>query len=243
MANNEPKNEVAVFIHEAIEKGLPVETMEKLFALREKVKAEQAREAFVEALSAFQSAIPVIKKNKTVMNKDGRSVRYQYASLDAIAEAIKKPLTQNGLSYRWEVQNTPEFIKATAIVTHKLGHSESSSFEIPIDKEGFMTAPQKYASALTFAKRYSLVDILGIATGDEDTDAVDVGKEKGAKSPKSKIVFLLRTLGDDTKTKESVASAVMNRTGLDLEEANYVEIVSRLEVLVQQQNEDSTVRK
>jgi ERF superfamily len=106
-----------------------------------------------------------------------------------------------------------------------------------------MTAPQKYASALTFAKRYSLINILGIATGDEDTDATDVGKEKGAKSPKSKIVFLLKTLGDDTKTKESIADAVIKHTGLDLEEANLVEIVSRLEVLVRQKNEDTEVRK
>ena len=240
---DQPKNEVAVFISQAIEKGLPVETMEKLFALREKVKAEQAREAFVEALSEFQSAVPVIKKNKTVLNKDGKSIRYQYASLDAIADQIKKPLVANGLSYRWEVENTPERIKAMAIVTHKMGHSESSSFEIPIDKEGFMTQPQKYASALTFAKRYSLINILGIATGDEDTDATDVGKEKAAKSPKAKIVFLLKTLGDKHTTKEDIASAVMNRTGLDLEEANYGEIVSRLEVLVKQQNEDSEVRQ
>lgn len=241
--NNEPKNEVALFISQAIEKGLPVETMEKLFALREEVKAEQAREGYVEAMAAFQGAVPFIKKNKTVLNKDQRTIRYQYASLDAIADQIKKPLTQNGLSYRWEVENEPERIKATAIVTHKLGHSESSSFAVPIDKEGFMTAPQKYASALTFAKRYSLLDILGIAIGDEDIDATDVGKEKTPKSPKSKIVFLLRGLGDDTKTKESIASAVMNRTGLDLEEANYGEIVSRLEVLMQQQNEDTAVRQ
>src|SRR5918999_3893966 len=134
--NAEEKNEVAVFIGQAIEKGLPVETMEKLFALREKVKAEQAREAYVEALSQFQSAIPVIKKNKTVLNKDGKSIRYQYASMDSIAEQIKKPLAQHGLSYRWEVENASDLIKATAIVTHKLGHSESSSFAVPIDKEG-----------------------------------------------------------------------------------------------------------
>ena len=71
--DNEPKNEVAVFISQAIEKGLPVETMEKLFALREKVKAEQAREAYVEALASFQSEVPAIKKTKKVLNKTGPS--------------------------------------------------------------------------------------------------------------------------------------------------------------------------
>jgi hypothetical protein len=245
MKENNPKEkgEVAIFIEQAIEKGLPVETMEKLFALREKVKAEQAREAYVDALSLFQSQCPVIKKTKKVLNKDQRTVRYTYAPLDAIAEQIKKPLAQNGLSYSWEVQNQPGLIKATAKVTHRLGHSETSSFEVPIDKEGYMTEPQKYASALTFAKRYSLCDILGISTSDEDTDAVDVGKEKGAKSPKAKIVFLLRALESDTGTKEKVEEAVKSFTQLNLEEENYEEIVSRLEVLVRQKNEDSKVRQ
>lgn len=241
--NNEPKSEIAVFISQAIEKGLPVETMEKLFALREKVKAEQAREAYVDALSTFQSNCPVIAKTKKVFNKDGQSVRYMYAPLDTIVEQIKKPLAESGLSYSWEVENKEGLIRATAKVTHRLGHSETSSFEVPIDKEGFMTAPQKYASALTFSKRYSLCNILGIATGEEDTDATDVGKEKGPKSPKSKIVFLLKTLGDKHKTKEEIADAVMKHTGLDLEEPNLVEIVSRLEVIVRQKNEDTTVPK
>jgi hypothetical protein len=51
--------------------------MEKLFALREKVKAEQAREAYVESLAVFQSNCPVITKTKKVLNKDGQSVRYR----------------------------------------------------------------------------------------------------------------------------------------------------------------------
>jgi ERF superfamily len=195
--NGEEKNEVAVFIEQAINKGLPVETMEKLFALRKKVKAEQAREAYVDALSIFQSKCPVIAKTKKVLNKYGRTVRYTYAPLDAIAQQIKKPLGAQGLSYSWEVENTPGLIKATAKVTHRLGHSETSSFEVPIDTEGYMTAPQKYASALTFAKRYSLCDILGIATSDEDTDAVDVGRRR-APSHRNQGLFSFSGLSEMT---------------------------------------------
>src|SRR3990167_10453941 len=107
-------------------------------------------------MSVFQDSCPVIKKTKKVLNKDGRTVRYQYAPLDSIVEQIKKPLKEAGVSYRWETKNANGEITAICTVTHILGHSESSEFAVPIDKEGFMTAPQKYASALTFAKRYSL---------------------------------------------------------------------------------------
>lgn len=230
---------VEILISQAISQGLPVETMERLFALREKVKAEQAREAFVESVAQFQGVCPIIEKTKKVLNKDGRSVRYQYAPLDVIAEQIKKPLADNGLSYKWEVENKPGLINATAFVTHKLGHSEKSSFEVPIDKEGYMTEPQKYASALTFAKRYSLLNILGISTGEEDTDAVDVGKEKEPLDVKAKIMFLLRALGHDLKTKESVEKTIKTLTSLELEVKNYEEIKERLKILVDENKQDT----
>jgi len=233
--------ETSSFIQQAITAGLPIETMEKLFALYERDKAGKAKEAYISALAAFQSECPIIQKTKKVLNKDGRTVRYQYAPLEAIIEQIKKPLSSNGLSYRWEVKNEPDFIEAVSIITHKMGHSESSSFKVPIDKEGFMTAPQKYASALTFAKRYSLCDVLGISTGDEDTDATDVGNVPDVKSTKAKIVLLLRTLGEEPKTGKETEVVIKRLTKLEPTVKNFSEIVSRLDILVaEKQQYDET---
>lgn len=235
------KIETANFIQQAIASNMSVDVMEKLFALYEKDKANKAREAWITAVSKFQSECPVINKTKKVMNKDGRTVRYQYAPLGDIVEQIKKPLADNNLSYRWEVENKELMIKAKAVITHILGHSESSSFEVPVDKEGFMTTPQKYASALTFAKRYTLCNALGISTGDDDTDATDVGKEPEPKSDKSKIIFLLRTLGEEpTKwDQKKWVAEIKKLTTLTLTDKNLPEIANRLDVLVQEkQNYD-----
>jgi hypothetical protein len=237
------ENEVSTFIQQAIQNNLPVETMERLFALREKVKDEQAREAFVTAMSDFQKDCPKIEKTKKVMNKDGQSVRYQFAPLDVIVSQIKKVVADNGFSYGWDVKNEPGFITAICTITHKLGHFKTSEFKIPIDTEGYMTAPQKYASALTFAKRYSLVNGFGISTGDEDTDATDVGKEAEAKSVKSKILFLLKTLGENGKEKADIEKAILKLAKLELKAENYQEIKSRLEVLVnKKQGDDSKIQ-
>ncbi len=238
--------ETANFIQQAIQSNLPVETMEKLFALHEKFKANQAKEAYISAISKFQQACPVIKKTKPVLNKDGRTVRYRYAPIDSIIEQIKNPLADNGLSYRLEVENKEGAIKVKAIATHILGHSESSSFEVPItnqqtkDGYSFMTAPQTYASALTFAKRYALCNVLGISTGDEDTDANDVGKEPEPKSVKSRIIFMLRDLGHEpTKWSDKEwADEVKKLTSLTLTNKNLDEIANRLSVIVSQKNED-----
>ncbi len=229
-------------IQNAIDKGVPVETMEKLLAMRRELKSEAATEAYTAALGQFQRDMPVIKKTKQVMNKDGATVRYQYAPLDAIVGQIKKELANNELSYSWDVRHTEGHMDVTCKITHVMGHSETSTLQIPIDKEGFMTAPQKYASAQTFAKRYTLLNALGITTADEDTDATDVGKEKGAKSDKAKIIFLLKTLKHSHKTKEDIETAVTKLTKLPLEETSFGEIISRLETLVAEQHEGNDVR-
>ncbi len=235
----EKPNSVDKLISEGLASNANVETMERLFSLRERVKAEQGKEEFVRALSKFQEECPVIVKTKEVLNKNGTTVRYKFAPIDSIVEQIKKPLTRAGLSYTWTVKNDEKSVTATCKVTHILGHSEESSFTIPIDTEGYMTAPQKVASALTFAKRYSLCNALGISTGDEDTDATDVKKEKEALSEKSKLIFLLKTLGEKHGTKEEIEEAVLRLAKLDLSDENLPEIRGRLEILVKERNEDN----
>lgn len=225
---------VETFISQAIASNASVETLERLFDLRAKVKAEAAAEAFVEALGAFQQACPTIKKTKKVINKDGHSVRYQFAPLDAISAQIKTPMRVAGLSYSWDTKHEEGHMKVTCKITHILGHFETSTLEIPIDKEGFMTAPQKYASAQTFAKRYTLVNALGITTADEDDDSLSTPKESDAKSIKAKITLRLRTLGEKTGTRADVEAAVKKLTHLELVEKNYEEIAARLQAIIEE---------
>jgi hypothetical protein len=181
VVNEGESKEVSNFIASAIEKGLPVETMEKLFALREKVKAEYAKEEFMRAMANFQKDCPIIEKKNAVKNKSGQVV-YHFANLGDIVEQVKKPLGDNELSYDFVTEDLKDFLKVTCVVTHSLGHSKSSSFQIPIGTEAYMTDVQKYGARLTFAKRYAFCNALGILTNDEDIDAkenqkVNISKE------------------------------------------------------------------
>lgn len=228
---------VEAIISQAVMANASVETMERLFALRKEVKAETAKEEFVKALGQFQQDCPIIEKTKAVLNKDGRTIRYKFAPIDSIVAQIKAPLDRAKLSYRWQTKTEGKSVTATCIVTHVLGHSESSDFAVDIDQEGYMSGPQKAASALTFAKRYSLCNALGISTGDEDDDATTARKESDAKSPKTKIITRLRTLGEKTETKEQIEEAVKRLAKLDLVAANFEEIVARLEVVITERHE------
>ncbi len=230
------------FISEAIKQNASVETMEKLFALHKEVKAEKAREEFVRALSEFQGKCPIIKKNKDVLNKDGRSVRYSYASLDSIVSQVKGLLAECGLSYTITTKHETGFITTICKITHIAGYSQESDSKMPIDTEGFMTAPQKYASTQTFAKRYAFCNALGILTGEDDFDAVDVDKKPDIdqiSSLKGKITFLLKKLDVNVDDKKEVVKEIRSKTKLDVTDENLEEIKNRLEILVlESENKD-----
>jgi hypothetical protein len=168
----EPRNVNAeALISQAIDKGLPIDTMERLLAMRRELKEEQAKEAFFRSLSEFQAECPEIPKTKKVMNKDGKTVRYSYAPLDVIVAHVKDLLRHHGFSYTIKTEQDEDNVTAFCHLHHVEGHTETSRLGVPIDKGGYMSAPQKVASALTYAKRYAFCDATGIMTSDEDNDA------------------------------------------------------------------------
>lgn len=232
---------VESFIMAAIEKGLPVETMERLFALREKVKVEQAKEAFTSAMAKFQAECPVIEKTKKVYEKNSDKVRYSYAPLDSIVSQVKKPLGNNDLSYRFEEIKDETNITAVCTIIHKFGHSETSSFKVPIGKEDYMSDVQKYGSRMTFAKRYAFCNALGILTSDEDTDATEEKKKKAkpALNVKADIMNKLKILGVDITKKDEIRETILKLTGIEVgdEGEELIEIANRLDVLISEKNE------
>lgn len=157
-------------IRYAIEKGMTADTMQGFMVIRRELKAEQAKTAFDEALAQFQAECPIIEKRKAVMNKDGRSVRYKYAPLDDIVAQVKGILKAHGFSYTLNAEVKDKMVKAVCRIKHSAGHEQFSDMEVPIDPEAYMNVQQRYASALTFAKRYAFCNGFGILTGDEDTD-------------------------------------------------------------------------
>lgn len=158
-------------IAKAIENKVDVATMERLLAMRRELKAEWAKEEYVKALAAFQAECPVIKKTKAVFEKDKKTVRYKYAPIDSIIEQVKGLLAKHGFSYTVDALNEPGFLGAACRVTHSAGHSEVSTFRVPVGTEAYMSDVQKYGARNTFAKRYAFTNAFGILTGDEDTDA------------------------------------------------------------------------
>lgn len=156
----------------AIEQGTPVETMEKLMDLQDRWEAKQAKKAFDDDMASFQSECPIIKKTKGVPTKSGKDA-YKYAPIDSIVSQVRGTLQKYGFSYAIQTETLEGKVKATCIAKHRLGHSESSSMEVPLGtKTEIMSQSQVVAAAITFAKRYAFLNAFGIMTGDDDKEEV-----------------------------------------------------------------------
>lgn len=168
---------VEVLLTQAVKSGVPVETLERLLAMRRELKAEQAKEAYDLAMAKFQGECPTIKKNKAGGTTRSGVVAYYYAPLEAIVGQTKKLIQENGFSYAIQTETKKDGVVATCTAKHIAGHSEKSAMEVPLGtKTDIMSAPQVVAAALTFAKRYAFCNAFGILTGDDDIDAKNAKK-------------------------------------------------------------------
>ena len=156
--NNSP----AQLLQLAIEQGADVDKLEKLMDMQDRWNAGQAKTAFYEAFTQFQSEVPAIKKKKS-----GHNIKY--APLSDIVEQIKPYLQKNKLTYRFE-QDHSDGVQVTCIINHALGHSESATMKAAADTSGSKNSVQAIASTVTYLSRYTLCSALGITTADEDMD-------------------------------------------------------------------------
>lgn len=147
-----------------------MDTIERVFALRNQIKAEQAKEAYFSALAKFQSLVPDIPKRK-------KGYGYFYAPIGDIDKGIKKAMDAAGLSKRWVQVETAETVTISCVVTHTEGHSELATIG-PVgwdllEKTERMNSLQHRAAVISYLQRYTMVAALGIATTD-DTDGANL---------------------------------------------------------------------
>jgi hypothetical protein len=173
-----------LLIAKAIEANVPVESLERLLAMRSELKREQAAVAFNHALANFQAEIPPIVKSKTarVQGRNG-SFSYNYADIAAIQRAIAPRLKECGLSVTFDTQQEGETLHVFCIVHHIDGHAEKTGFPVPIDRAARMNDSQKIGSALTYGRRYALCAALGIVTAEDDDDGQAATNTRQAAAP------------------------------------------------------------
>ena len=149
----------------AVQNNAPIESLEKLMDLQERWEKKEARKAFYEAKTSFQEKKPKIVKDQSV--KFGNTA-YNFASLPSIQKQVDPIIAKYGLSYSFEQAQQDNRIEITCVISHKLGHSERTSLSAPADTSGNKNAIQSIGSTVSYLKRYTLSNALGLSSEDDD---------------------------------------------------------------------------
>ena len=164
--------DAGALLAQGIQHGLSVDALERLLSMRRELQAEQAKAAFFAALATFQAQIPAIPKSQTARVTSAKGTfTYRYADLADIQKTIAPVLAGNGLSVTFDTEQDQGGYVVMAKVHHTGGHSETTTFRVPLDGGARMNSTQAAGSALTYGRRYALTAALGIVTADEDDDA------------------------------------------------------------------------
>jgi hypothetical protein len=115
--------------------------------------------AFVKAKRSFGPAL----KDKT-----NPAFRSKYADLGACIDAVEEALLANGIAFIQETSEDATGVTVETVFVHESGETlRCGKLHVPAAKQD----PQGYGSALTYARRYSLMASCGIAPEDDDGNA------------------------------------------------------------------------
>ena len=122
------------------------------------------------ALSKFQGEVKPAKKDAT-----NPFFKAKYTDLAGIWDVCREPLSRNGLSLLQLPQTEGGTIKLTTMLLHSSGEWISSEMSIsPVKND-----PQGIGSALTYARRYAMSAVLGIASEEDDDAEAALGRATG----------------------------------------------------------------
>lgn len=159
------------FIAVAVEKGFSTDQLKVLFDLHNKHNENVARQAFAQAVCNVQQRIMAV-----VRNKENPQTHSRYADLEAIDKMLRPIYTDEGLALKFSETDCPldNHMRVRLTVLHRLGHTDESNIDLPIDSAGIAgktnkTLTHAKASTFTYGQRYLTVAFFNIPlTRDDD---------------------------------------------------------------------------
>lgn len=91
----------------------------------------------------------------------------KYADLASVRDAIREPLAANGLSYIQMPRINGNMVEVETLLMHESGECISDVLKMPFAKPD----AHGIGSAITYARRYALMGVFGIAPDDDDGNA------------------------------------------------------------------------
>ena len=130
--------------------------------------------------------------------------RSKYADLATCWDACREQLSSNGLSVIQGCEAGDGFLAVTTRLMHSSGQYVESTLRVhPKDD-----SPQAYGSAITYARRYALAAMVGLAQVDDDAEAAQ-GRNKQPESKHSPVEELTKDMSPLEVKQASVTAEQM----------------------------------
>ena len=168
----------------AMQKNYTPELIEKMMALQERYEANGARKAYNEAVAEFHKDLPPLKKDK--FNTQFES---WYTSLGVLLATYGPKLGENGLSVSFPTPTQDDkSMTVECRLSHKLGHSESSSMIGPIlagpigrvSGQSARNPLQDIKTTFTYLRSATCEAVLGVAGSEASSVDNDGNSASGA---------------------------------------------------------------
>jgi ERF superfamily len=130
------------------------------------VNKSESIDELAAALAKAQGSI-----NDAVKSASNPYFKSKYADLAAVRAAVREPLTSNGLAISQIAASNDQAAIVETVLMHSSGQWVSGVLAIPVTKRD----AQGYGSAISYARRYGLMAILGMASDDDDDANSAVG--------------------------------------------------------------------
>src|ERR1700677_830885 len=149
-------------------------------------RASETIGAIAAALAKAQSELANPEKSLTATIRASHpresDQTFRYAALSAGLDIVRKSLGGHEIAtvQTTSIDKEAGWIRLTTVLAHSSGEWLSS--EWPVCAISETAAPRRMGAALTYARRYALFTLVGIA-GEEDLDAPDLGGQPGSREP------------------------------------------------------------
>jgi hypothetical protein len=170
-------------------------------------------------------------------NRSDSPQTFRYASLSSGLDVIRKTLggAQIAITQTTGIDRVSGMVNLNTVLLHTSGEWISSDW--PVCQISETSAPRRMGAALTYARRYALFTMVGIA-GEDDLDAPDLTNDQPNGGKTTEALFApdvsLKSAPKDTpqlRTGNAASPSVGERLGVEESAAIRAQLVQEIEIL------------
>lgn len=222
---------LSLFERLIMDPSVPIDRLEKMMAMSDKMRMDRARDSFTLAMSQMQPNLPTIDQNGciTITDKDDKDKpadqrriiqSTKFAKWEDINETIRPVLGEFGFALTFKAIREGDRVVITGILRHRDGHQEVTDLPLALDTTGSKNNVQAVGSTISYGKRYTAGMLLNI-TSRAKPDADDDGN--AACGPSYLDEEQVQTLRDKIELTKSNTKAFLDLAGAESLEKIHVD--------------------